>query len=263
VTTISVASYNIQVGISSRHRRDYLTQSWKHILPFPGRQNNLGRIGRFLSRFDLVGLQELDSGSLRSGFVNQSAFLAQRAGMPFWASSTHRDLGRFAQHSMGVVSRFPPLSQDAFRLPGRIPGRGALHVALAIPGGALNVLVLHLALGTRARHRQLHYLAAKVRELDHVVVLGDFNCDVNAMEFIEFRQLTGLLLASGDMPSYPSWRPARGVDHILVGRDLACDTAQVHAVGYSDHLPVSVRLDIRRDHLGTTWPGVRYAAGQS
>ena len=72
VHKLKVLTYNIQVGISYTSYRHYLTRSWRHVLPFHGRQEILDSIARFISGFDIVGLQEVDAGSLRSGYINQA-----------------------------------------------------------------------------------------------------------------------------------------------------------------------------------------------
>ena len=40
--------------------------------------------------------------------------------------------------------------------------------------------------------------------------------------------------------TYPSWRPVRGLDHILVTPDLTVDRTHVYNTGYSDHLPIAL-----------------------
>ncbi|MBN2299383.1 MAG: hypothetical protein JXM72_12355, partial [Deltaproteobacteria bacterium] len=60
--TLRLLSYNIQVGIPSKRYRDYVTHGWKHLLPHRERHQNLSRIARMIKDFDVVGLQELDSG---------------------------------------------------------------------------------------------------------------------------------------------------------------------------------------------------------
>jgi endonuclease/exonuclease/phosphatase family metal-dependent hydrolase len=69
---LRVLSYNIQSGIYTRHFGEYVTSSWKHVLPHRERVTNLDRIAGMLHGFDVVGLQEVDSGSLRSGFIDQT-----------------------------------------------------------------------------------------------------------------------------------------------------------------------------------------------
>ena len=79
---LRLLSFNIQVGNSTARYRHYLTRSWQHVLPHPERQLNLQRIARMLADFDLVALQEVDGGSLRSGYINQVEHLAQLADFP-------------------------------------------------------------------------------------------------------------------------------------------------------------------------------------
>jgi hypothetical protein len=89
---LRLLSYNIQVGIVYSRYRHYLTRSWKHVLPFPGRQENLDSIAEFISKFDIVGLQEVDAGSLRSNYINQAKYLAQRGGFPHCYVQTNRNM---------------------------------------------------------------------------------------------------------------------------------------------------------------------------
>lgn len=80
VTRLRLLSYNIQSGQETQQRRDYVTKSWQSFLPHPIKQRNLDRIARLIDDFDLVGLQEIDAGSLRSAFIDQTEYLAHRAG---------------------------------------------------------------------------------------------------------------------------------------------------------------------------------------
>ncbi|TNF17642.1 MAG: EEP domain-containing protein, partial [Pseudomonadales bacterium] len=68
---LRLLSFNVQVGINTQRYHHYLTRGWQHLLPHAGRAGNLQRIGDLLADFDLVALQEVDGGSLRSGYVNQ------------------------------------------------------------------------------------------------------------------------------------------------------------------------------------------------
>ena len=123
---LRLLSYNIQTGIASSAYRHYLTHSWKHVLPYPKRMDNLDRIASLIGRFDIIGLQEVDGGSLRSGFINQTEYLALQARFPYWYDQTNRNLGKLARHSTGFLSRFRPTEVTEVKLPGMIPGRGAL-----------------------------------------------------------------------------------------------------------------------------------------
>ena len=107
---LRILSYNIQTGISSSKYHHYLTHSWKHVLPCAERIGNLDNIARLLSEYDVVGLQEVDAGSLRSGFINQTKYIAERGHFPYWHDQTNRNLGKIAYHSTGFLSRIKPAS---------------------------------------------------------------------------------------------------------------------------------------------------------
>ena len=47
-------------------------------------------IAEMLRGYDLVGLQEVDAGSRRSGYINLTEYLANRADFPFWDDRTNR-----------------------------------------------------------------------------------------------------------------------------------------------------------------------------
>ena len=136
---LRLLSFNIQVGISTERYRHYLTRGWQHLLPHHGRAGNLQRIGALLADYDLVALQEVDGGSLRSGYINQVERLAELGAFPYWYQQLNRDLGRLAQHSNGVLSRLRPDLVEDHPLPGP-PGRGAILVRFGEGADALAVV---------------------------------------------------------------------------------------------------------------------------
>jgi endonuclease/exonuclease/phosphatase family metal-dependent hydrolase len=124
---LRLLTFNLQVGIQTSAYHHYLTRSWQHLLPHPQRTKRLALIGDVLSQFDVVGLQEADGGSFRSSRVNQVEYLASQAGFPHHYQQLNRNLGRVAQHSNGLLSRLSPDAMEEYRLPGMLPGRGAIH----------------------------------------------------------------------------------------------------------------------------------------
>ncbi len=239
---IRLLSYNIQAGIHTRQYREYLTKSWKHLLPHRERQVNLGRIAAMLRDFDLVGLQEIDAGSLRSSFIDQIEYLADEAQFPFWYRQVNRDLGRWAQHGNGVLSRLRPARVSELKLPG-LPGRGAVIVELDLSdGGILAICILHLALGWRARGRQLRHIAQVVQRYPYLVVMGDFNCGCRSRSLRQLMRDSDLRGLDCELKTFPSWQPRRSLDHILVSNRLRILGAEVIDYPLSDHLPLSMTI---------------------
>ncbi len=235
---LRLLSYNIQTGIATSKYRHYLTHSWKHVLPYPERFENLGRIAQLIHGFDIVGLQEVDAGSLRSGYINQTEYLALQAHYPFWFHQTNRNLGHLAQHSLGLLSRMRPSEIREEKLPGRIPGRGALVARYGYGKDALAVIVLHLALGRRARLQQLEHLSDVMRDYRHIVLMGDFNCGTASEEMNWLLARAPLREPVHGLHTFPSWRPVRNIDHILVSPTLDVRNVCVLNHAISDHLPI-------------------------
>ncbi|MGB5716478.1 MAG: endonuclease/exonuclease/phosphatase family protein [Gammaproteobacteria bacterium] len=249
---IRLLSYNVQAGISTERYRHYVTRSWKHVLPHAQRFSNLDRVARMIKDYDIVGLQELDAGSLRSGYINLTEYLSEKAHMPFWSDQTNRRIGRFARHSTGVLSRFHPTEIIEHRLPGRIPGRGALFIRFGNRHDSLVVLILHMALGRRARLRQFDYISEIVNEYRHVIVMGDLNCHSQSTEMDYLINRTMMTEPIHDVCTFPSWRPHRNIDHILVTPTLQVDQVKALDFSLSDHLPVEMLITLPESvHLGS------------
>jgi len=237
---LRLLSFNIQVGISTERYRHYLTRSWQHLLPHTGRAGNLQKIGKLLSGFVLVALQEADGGSLRSGYINQVEHLAQLGAFPYWYQQLNRNLGRFAQHSNGVLSRLKPQHLEDHPLPGPA-GRGAILVRFGEGEDALIVVMMHLALGAKTRALQLGYIRELIGGYRHQVLMGDMN--THATDLLEHSPLRDLgLVAPQVEATFPSWRPQRCLDHILLSPSLTLERVEVLAQPISDHLPVAVEI---------------------
>ncbi|WP_431687991.1 endonuclease/exonuclease/phosphatase family protein [Hahella sp. NBU794] len=237
---IRLLSFNIQVGISTAAYRHYVTRSWQHVLPSQSRNKNLDRIAALLSQYDVVALQECDGGSIRSGFVNQVEYLAEKSGHPYWFQQLNRNLGRIAQHSNGLLSRYRPNSVTQHKLPGVIPGRGAIIATYGDPTNPLVVVMLHLSLGEKAQCQQLEHVCELIDGYEHVVLMGDLNNHAEQLLSSTALGRTTLVSLPERVNTFPSWRPERSLDHIMVSPGLQIRNAGVVCFPVSDHLPVAV-----------------------
>lgn len=244
---LRLLTYNIQTGIATSRYRHYLTHSWKHVLPCAGRRDNLDRIASLVRHYDIVGLQEADAGSLRSGYVNLTEYLATHAGFPYWYDQTNRNFGMFAQHSMGVLSRMRAAEVKEYRLPGAIPGRGALVIRYGRGRDALALMIVHLALGRRARLRQLGFIGEIASTHRHVILMGDLNCHSDSPELGRLIERVGLREPAHDLHTFPSWQPIRNIDHILVSPSIRVDDVSVLKYPLSDHLPISMEISLPQE----------------
>lgn len=241
-TRLRVLSANIQSGARTNRYRHYLTRSLSHVLPNQDRQDNLRVLARSLGDFHLVGLQEADPGSLRSGFANQTQQLAEWAEFPYWSHQANRRVGRIASSSNGLLSRIAPAEVRDYPLPGRIRGRGALWVRLGEGASAVLVLIAHLSLGAASRAKQLAFLAELLSDAPRALLMGDLNCAADAPEMRVLFRGTQLLPPGKSLPSYPSWQPRKAIDHILATRGLTVERQWLLPSQASDHLAVAADL---------------------
>ncbi len=242
---LRLLSFNMQAGMEVQRFRHYITRSWQNILPARGKIENLNRISELLRDYDLVGLQEADGGSLRSGFVNQVEYLAKLGNFPFWYQQCTRDLGSFGRYGNGLLSRLLPLDVEQHKLPGAVPGRGAIFMRYGDDDHHLIVINLHLALGRRSQQRQLSYVRELIEQYEHVVIMGDMN--THARHLLDGSPLRGCGLytpACVSKKTYPSWAPNRTLDHFLVSESVRVTNTWTPNFTVSDHLPVALELQL-------------------
>jgi len=244
VEPLKLLTFNIQVGIKTTKYRQYVTKGWKHVLPHEARNVNLRRIAEVVREYDLVALQEIDSGSLRSGFINQVEYIADRAQFPYWYTQLNRDLGPFAQQGNGVLSRIAPVDMEDHKLPGAIPGRGAILLRLPYGEETISLVLLHLSLGERSRQLQLEYVRSLIDMEDHVVLMGDMNSHLSQLLFDSPLADTNLVPADQVHPTYPAWQPALALDHVLVSPGLSIGEYEVLDCRLSDHRPIAVTVEL-------------------
>jgi len=244
---LRLLSYNIQAGIASVRFRHYLTNAWKHVLPHPKTMENLRLIAQLARDFDVVALQEVDSGSLRSAFVNQVEYIAMYGHFPFWHHQTNRDFGKFAQYSNGLLSKIRPDEITEHKLPGIVPGRGVILARYGQGEHPLIVVQAHLSLGRRARALQLEFIKELIAAHKHVVLMGDLNCQTDSGELNRLLDCTALCELAETTQTFPSWKPSRCIDHILVSTPLNATGMPLAEHKLSDHLPIAVTIDIPND----------------
>ena len=241
---LKLLSANIQAGSSTRRYSDYATRSWSHVLPTGNKRGALDLIAQLAGQHDIVGLQESDPGSWRSGFTNQTHYLAERGGFDYWSHQPNRRVGNVASSANGLLSKLEPVEVVDHPLPGRIAGRGVLMARFGEGDAGLTIAVAHLSLGTASRKSQLAFIGELLHDHPHAVLMGDFNCVSDGPDMQALYKRTRLQPPACAVPTFPSWRPQRAIDHILATSTLACNGLSAFPAALSDHLALSLELDV-------------------
>jgi len=241
---LKLLSANIQAGASTRRYSDYATRSWSHILPAGRKRRALDAIAKLASAYDIVGLQETDPGSWRSGFTNQTHYLAARGGFEYWAHQPNRRIGQLASSANGLLSKLEPLDVIDHPLPGRIAGRGLLLGRFGESSSGLLVAIVHLSLGVQSRRSQLGFISELLHDAPNAVLMGDFNCAHERPEMDILYRRTRLQPPVREVHTFPSWKPRRGIDHILVTNTLRVECLHALPAARSDHLALAAELAV-------------------
>lgn len=209
---------------------------------------------------DIVALQELDVGRIRTGNVDQAHEIAQRLKM-----AVHFHPAMMVEEELygdAILTAYPEHMVQVGPLPGygRIPQlepRGALWVAVEIDGKTVQVINTHLGLVPREQQIQAACLAGPAW-LGHpkcqgpTILLGDFNASPTS---VVYRTLMGRLqgarhLAPQRKPTstFPSALPVLRIDHVFVSEeirvtDLFAPFSPLTRAA-SDHLPLVMDFEV-------------------
>lgn len=228
--------HNIQYGTGRLRRFAWLETLLRTTSHFP----NISRFVRHMDP-DIIGLVEVDIGSYRTHRKNQAEELANEL--------DYYHCHRIKYPDSGLGRRVPVLNKQANAVLARQPiVRTAFHdfetgfksLAIEVEFESLTLFLVHLALGMRARQRQLadlHNLIAGCAK-PHLVA-GDFNTLSGVWEMRMFLRATGLKSANaGHSPTFPSWAPCRELDFICHDPSITPVRFKIPKVRLSDHLPL-------------------------
>ena len=94
---------------------------------------------------------------------------------------------------------------------------------------------------------QIAYVADLVNDYRNVVLMGDLNCRSDSPEMDLLIDRTLMAEPAHGLNTFPSWRPNRNIDHILVTPTLKVDRVEVLDYPLSDHLPLAMELILPPD----------------
>ena len=242
-SVIKILTYNMQVGVATtRGYWHYATSSWKHLLP-----HSIGKvedIADFIRSegIDIATFTEIDAGSFRTRGINQVHRISELAGLNERSFLPTYSFSKLINHGNGICSRYPILTEENHRLPGRGQPRYLGVATVGIDGRKITVMVTHLALAEDKRSGQIEYIAKKVKRTDGPVILaGDFNTE--QAEEIKVLLDGTTLSQAGSYATYPSWKAKRSLDHIFLSPELTFAEGYVLGdIRLSDHLPVVAKI---------------------
>lgn len=202
---------------------------------------------------DVVALQEVDVGRVRSGNVNQPEAVAALLGMGhcFYATIQHGD----EQYGGALLSRLPLDPVKTGALPGRphLEPRGALWGQVRADGGTVNVMTTHLGLRPYERKEQIDALLSPEWLYHKEFTTPSILCgDFNLTPFSPLCRRLGKCLHDVRRLAKRPYRHGTfmglfAIDHIFVSTEFTLRSLRVlddrRARVASDHLPLLAELE--------------------
>jgi len=220
---------------------------------------------------DVVGLQEVDRGQLRSHSADLTRQVAEVMDTPHWkfvpalvgtpgfdwrVATDDDHHGDEAAYGIGLVSRYPVRSWHITRLkaarvrsPIMLPGskrviwledepRVGLAAVVQTPLGVMTVATTHLSFVPVWNGVQLRTLTADLARLPGPrVLLGDLNMPP------PFPRVLSCWRSLAKVATYPAWEPKIQLDHVLASGHLPPVTAvEVPELAVSDHRGLLVQF---------------------
>ena len=214
-----------------------------------GNQTVLPDITNFIRSCDpdIVGLIEVDTGSIRSRRVNQADSIAAELGM-----NTSYEI-KYGESSINQLLPIIRKQGNAFLAAERVHGEtfhyfdtGIKRLIIELEMERFAVFLVHLSLKYRHRHLQLRRLHDIIAATEKpVIVAGDFNTFWGGDEIYLFMKAAGLRSANmHNLPSFPSRSPRRELDFILYQDGIKVRHFEIPEVRFSDHLPLICDFDV-------------------
>lgn len=185
----------------------------------------------------IVGLQEVDNGTSRSGGVNETKGIAFALGWKYYkfARAINYQGGAYG-HS--IISQYPIESFETINLPMKsgLENRVFSHAVINVDGVKINFINTHLSYEeTAIRIEQFKAISEYVNKLDNFIITGDFNTD-DFTEYVHIKNGTAVNNADLSVKTFPSDSLTKSIDNIVVSPMFTLGRPRALLNKHSDHV---------------------------
>lgn len=239
--------YNIRYGTGGK-------MMYGGFLPYitgylSGTSNHVKTISDFLEEEnpDVVGLIEVDLGSVRHKYKNQVDSFCNSLDCFNVSGIKYGDNSNF--------HKFPILRKqgNAFLYKDSLQNTNFHHfdegtktLIIELELEEVTFFLVHLALGSKTRLKQITQLYKLIKDSQKPVIIGgDFNLMLGEVEIELFLEASGLINPNiNQIPTFPSWKPSKHLDFVLHSPNIKVNDFRVPLISLSDHLPLVLDFDV-------------------
>lgn len=195
---------------------------------------------------DVLGLNEVDMGALKTSFVDIGTYFAHHLNMYYYYGYT------FYKHYGNILlSKYPILNAEIIELPLSVEStepRSMIKATLEINTSQWRVYLTHLSTEQKDREAQVPFIVNKTNEesFEKVVWMGDFNFQptsgeydlINSTNSLNFTDTYRSLNSDDGYTYIEDGIPQRRIDYIMCSPDLTPTQSKVKCTVGSDHCAV-------------------------
>lgn len=208
---------------------------------------------------DILTLIEVDTGSFRSRGIDEVRFIEQKLHLKSFVEKIKYPLHGWLKlfhhvpildkQANSIISKYKLLNIK-YHVLHEGTKRVIIEATVHCPQ-KITLLAAHLALGTKARTRQIEELIKIVNNIKNpVILMGDFNTFNGEKEIKDLLKKTHLRdkisLDKHSLPfTEPAWHPNKRLDYILTSPQVKVKRYSVLNFHFSDHLPLMIEFSVR------------------
>ncbi|HHU93168.1 MAG TPA: hypothetical protein GXZ20_08565 [Halanaerobiaceae bacterium] len=201
---------------------------------------------------DIIGLNEVDFRTTRSGLINQAKYLAEALEMNYaYGASISNYIGSYGN---ALLSRYPIVDVENFILPALEASggekRSLLKARLELSRDkSIIILLTHLSLNREERREQIRWINQYLAELrEPFILMGDFNTEAQeVLKYIQEENSTLVSLVDG-VKTYPVPVPIKGIDLYFSDERVRVLEAGALESPASDHLPLYLKIKLSAEN---------------
>lgn len=197
------------------------------------------------NNIDIVGLQEVDKGTLRSGRRDILKELSDATGYPYYIFFKTIDFDG-GEYGTAVLSKYPIILSEKYLLDSGSSEQRAFGVTqIDVGQRAINFFVTHLTFDSaQIRYRQLSQIAEMLLQKKDFVLSGDFNTsDLGVLDTLDDIKRINKL----ESPTVTFPENILSIDNILYSEKAwIFDDINVVTDSYSDHYMIWAEAQLKQ-----------------
>ncbi|MFX0074054.1 MAG: endonuclease/exonuclease/phosphatase family protein [Candidatus Hermodarchaeota archaeon] len=249
----------VSIGVVAQNSKVELTQNPEPTFMIWNIHNAIGdddvisldRIVQDINQFlpDIVGLNEVDLGALKTSSIDLPSYFAHRLNMYYFYGYTF-----YKHYGNLILSKYPILEAEIIPLPLGVPSaepRSLIRAKLQINMSIWTVFITHLSTEEDDRLIQVPFIVSEIEKevaFERIVWMGDFNFEPSSTEYtlINSTSILKFIDTYRFLNSDPGFTghfdenhvPHKRIDYIMCSSDLVPKTSQKFCSVSSDHCSV-------------------------